>query len=171
MSGIWNRWLIVAVVLALGWNLGIAQNYYIQPKSNSPYSRFGLGDPADPYFAAAAGMAGIGASFNDPSHFNAINPASLGWLQVTAFEVGMYTRYSGLRSGDESSSNWSGNLNYFSLAIPLKNPINQALERLEAALPTRPDEVVVFAAASEAFSQRNINCSIARRTNSDGVRL
>jgi hydroxymethylglutaryl-CoA lyase len=34
------------------------------------------------------------------------------------------------------------------------------LKGLEAALPTRPDEVVVFAAASEAFSQRNINCSI-----------
>ena len=32
---------------------------------------------------------------------------------------------------------------------------------LEVALPTEPDEVVVFGAASEAFSQRNINCSIA----------
>ena len=36
---------------------------------------------------------------------------------------------------------------------------------LEAALAggaaTRPDEIVVFGAASEAFSQRNINCSIA----------
>jgi hydroxymethylglutaryl-CoA lyase len=32
---------------------------------------------------------------------------------------------------------------------------------LEAALPTQPDEIVVFGAASEAFSQRNINCSIA----------
>ena len=31
----------------------------------------------------------------------------------------------------------------------------------EAALKSRPDEIVVFAAASEAFSQRNINCSIA----------
>ncbi|KPF59517.1 hydroxymethylglutaryl-CoA lyase [beta proteobacterium AAP51] len=31
---------------------------------------------------------------------------------------------------------------------------------LEAALPTRPHEVVVFGAASEAFSQKNINCSI-----------
>ena len=35
------------------------------------------------------------------------------------------------------------------------------LKGFEAALATRPDEVVVFAAASEAFSQRNINCSIA----------
>jgi hydroxymethylglutaryl-CoA lyase len=34
------------------------------------------------------------------------------------------------------------------------------LKGLEAALPARPDEIVVFGAASEAFSQRNINCSI-----------
>jgi hydroxymethylglutaryl-CoA lyase len=34
------------------------------------------------------------------------------------------------------------------------------LQGLQAALPTRPDELVVFGAASEAFSQRNINCSI-----------
>ena len=31
----------------------------------------------------------------------------------------------------------------------------------ETALKTRPDEIVVFGAASEAFSQKNINCSIA----------
>ncbi len=35
------------------------------------------------------------------------------------------------------------------------------LKGLEGAIPTRPDEIVVFAAASEAFSQKNINCSIA----------
>jgi hydroxymethylglutaryl-CoA lyase len=35
------------------------------------------------------------------------------------------------------------------------------LKGFEAALASRPDEIVVFAAASEAFSQRNINCSIA----------
>jgi hydroxymethylglutaryl-CoA lyase len=35
------------------------------------------------------------------------------------------------------------------------------LKGLEAALPTRPDEIVVFGAASEAFSLKNINCSIA----------
>ncbi|WP_413084459.1 hydroxymethylglutaryl-CoA lyase, partial [Tepidimonas sp.] len=35
------------------------------------------------------------------------------------------------------------------------------LKGLQAALADRPDEIVVFGAASEAFSQRNINCSIA----------
>ena len=36
------------------------------------------------------------------------------------------------------------------------------LQGFEAALVSRPDEIVVFGAASEAFSQRNINCSIAQ---------
>ena len=35
------------------------------------------------------------------------------------------------------------------------------LKGFEAALLTKPDEIVVFGAASEAFSQKNINCSIA----------
>ena len=35
------------------------------------------------------------------------------------------------------------------------------MQGLEAALASRVDEIVVFGAASEAFSQRNINCSIA----------
>lgn len=35
------------------------------------------------------------------------------------------------------------------------------LKGYESAVLSRPDEIVVFGAASEAFSQRNINCSIA----------
>ena len=35
------------------------------------------------------------------------------------------------------------------------------LKGFEAALACRPDEIVIFASATEAFSQRNINCSIA----------
>jgi hydroxymethylglutaryl-CoA lyase len=35
------------------------------------------------------------------------------------------------------------------------------MKGFEAALESKPDEIVVFGAASEAFSQKNINCSIA----------
>ncbi|WP_343593494.1 hydroxymethylglutaryl-CoA lyase [Paracidovorax wautersii] len=35
------------------------------------------------------------------------------------------------------------------------------LKGFEAAVADRPDEIVVFGSASEAFSQKNINCSIA----------
>ena len=35
------------------------------------------------------------------------------------------------------------------------------LQGFEAAVKSKPDEIVVFGAASEAFSRKNINCSIA----------
>jgi hydroxymethylglutaryl-CoA lyase len=35
------------------------------------------------------------------------------------------------------------------------------MKGFEASVASKPDEIVVFGAASEAFSQRNINCSIA----------
>jgi hydroxymethylglutaryl-CoA lyase len=35
------------------------------------------------------------------------------------------------------------------------------LQGFEAALKSKPDEIVVFGSASEAFSQKNINCSMA----------
>ncbi len=35
------------------------------------------------------------------------------------------------------------------------------LQGFEAAAKTKPDEIVVFGAASEAFSQKNINCSVS----------
>jgi hydroxymethylglutaryl-CoA lyase len=35
------------------------------------------------------------------------------------------------------------------------------LQGFEAAVKSKPDEIVVFGSASEAFSQKNINCSIA----------
>ena len=36
------------------------------------------------------------------------------------------------------------------------------LQGLQRALPVRPDEVVIFTAATETFSQKNLNCSIAQ---------
>src|SRR6516162_2146954 len=36
------------------------------------------------------------------------------------------------------------------------------MKGFEAALDAKVDEVVIFGAASEAFSQKNINCSIAQ---------
>jgi len=101
----------------------------IQPKRNSPYSRFGLGDPQDQYYVAAAGMAGLSAAWQDPFHINLRNPASLAFLQATSFEVGFNAKYSLLDGGEENARSWSGNLNYLALGFPLKNPINEAIDR------------------------------------------
>src|SRR3954466_11766562 len=39
--------------------------------------------------------------------------------------------------------------------------VTPSMKGFEAAVASRPDEIVIFGAASEAFSQKNINCSIA----------
>ena len=42
------------------------------------------------------------------------------------------------------------------------------LQGYEAAVKTQPDEIVVFGSASEAFSRKNINCSIAESARGAG---
>ncbi len=109
------------------------QDALIFPKSNSPYSRFGIGNIAKQYFVASAGMGGVSATHNDPFHLNLVNPASLAHLKATAFEVGIFAENTTLNTADgEAEDIWSGNLGYLALGFPLKNPINRAIDRSES---------------------------------------
>jgi len=123
--------LLFALVSGLlPWELLGQSTAAVIPKFNSPYSRLGLGNFYPAYFSAAAGMGGIGVGYNDPTQLNPQNPASLGFLRVTAFESGLFARYSNLRNGKgEGDQSWSGNIQYLSLGFPLRNPINESLER------------------------------------------
>lgn len=112
----------------------LGQNASITPKINSPFSRFGLGNFVQQYYAGPGGMAGLSAAFQDPYHLNTLNPASLASLQSTAFEVGLNAQYSNLKSQDASEGIWSGNLNYLALGFPLINPINEVLDRKRSDL-------------------------------------
>ncbi|MCB0703990.1 MAG: hypothetical protein KDC34_01715 [Saprospiraceae bacterium] len=113
-----------------GFFLLLAGQLIAQPKDNSPYSRLGLGDPVPQAYSANLGMAGLSAAFNNPYHLNLRNPASLGFLQTTSFEAGLYAKYASLDGGNDGSAGvWSGNLQYLALGFPMSNPINQALER------------------------------------------
>ena len=110
-----------------------AQNNQVFPKDNSLYSRFGLGNLVDPYFASNAGMGGISAGYTDLYHLNLVNPASLAGLKNTAFEVGLFVQNTGLKSSTGETDNvWTGNLNYLALGFPLRNPINSAIESLNS---------------------------------------
>ncbi|MEM9919651.1 MAG: hypothetical protein AAF990_16260 [Bacteroidota bacterium] len=100
-----------------------------QPKFNSPYSRIGIGDPFDQNFAHGRGLAGVTAAFRSANGINIVNPASYAYLQTTSFEVGVYGQYSSLESLGETEDVWSGNLGYLALAFPIKNPLNQVLDR------------------------------------------
>jgi len=99
-----------------------------QPKDNSPYSRFGLGDPVDNSFVHLRSTGFAGAYYN-PYQVNIVNPASNGYLKATVFDVGVYSKYSKLSTSDGSSNILSGNLEYISLGFTLVNPINDLLEK------------------------------------------
>lgn len=124
-----KRVVLLAAICALAFVSLSAQTADTEPKGNSPYSRFGLGDLVNPLFAAQTAMGGLSAAYNDPFHLNMANPAALGHLMATDLETGFFAKYSSISDGNSSASLWSGNLNYFALGMPIMNPINRALEK------------------------------------------
>lgn len=106
-------------------------NSTAQESANYPYSRYGLGSFNDINFAALRSMGGIATAFSDPYYTNLSNPASLASLRATSFEVGFDVNKLWLTDDATSSSATynGGNLNYFSLAFPLINPVNRLLDR------------------------------------------
>ena len=117
---------IVIVLISACFSGAIAQE---KPREFSPYSRFGIGDLADPHFGAVSHLGGIAAAFTDRNQLNADNPASLGALRSTAFEGGVSTKYTTLSSGDQRTRFFGGGLDYLALGLPLYNPINDLLNR------------------------------------------
>jgi len=124
-----KRVVLLAAICALAFVSLSAQTADTEPKGNSPYSRFGLGDLVNPLFAAQSGMGGLSAAYSDPFHLNMANPAALGHLMATDLETGFFAKYSSISDGNSSASLWSGNLNYFALGMPIMNPVNRALEK------------------------------------------
>jgi len=118
-----NNFLVILLFLF------VVNNAFAQPKINSPYSRVGMGDLSSQNFAALNGMGNLAASYNDFAHANYRNPASLSFLQTTAFELGVKARYGELSLRDQTAEVWSGNLSYMSLAFPVRNISSRVLDR------------------------------------------
>ncbi|MEL6844144.1 MAG: hypothetical protein AAFP02_13115, partial [Bacteroidota bacterium] len=76
-----------------------------------------------------SGFGGLAATFYNPYRLNIVNPAANAYLRATAFEVGIYGEYSQLTSDTEELDSWNGNLSYLSLAFPLRNVLNEVLNR------------------------------------------
>ena len=98
------------------------------PKFNSPYSRIGLGDLANQNFSISSAMGGLGASFNSRYSVNLVNPASVGFIDRTVFDVNGFFRYGQLDSGSETINTFAGNFQYLSLGFPMKNEVNIELD-------------------------------------------
>jgi hypothetical protein len=101
---------------------------FAQPKDNAPYSRLGLGEPAG-LGLSATGFGGLSAAYADPLHINLLNPASYGQMRVATFEAGLFAEQSVIKSNDQKTNVWTGNLSHLSLALPMRNPLNDLLAK------------------------------------------
>lgn len=101
-----------------------------QPKDNAPYSRIGLGEAVN-HSLSSMGYGGLTAALTDPLNVNYLNPASCSWLSATAFEAGSYIDRSTLKFDGNTTQIISGNLTHLALAFPMRNPLNDVLEKKE----------------------------------------
>ena len=102
-----------------------------QQSDNSPYSRLGIGELNDNNFNHLKQMSGLGASYIDGYHINIVNPASYSFLNATSFDFGVFAKKTWLKDDKNSNTFWTGNLDYISLAFPLKNPINELYDGIK----------------------------------------
>lgn len=128
MLNISTKTLFISCLVVISTSLTVAQ-----PKDNSPFSQFGLGDYFDTDLPSSHAMGGLGSIYHDFFEANLDNPASLGFLQYTTFQVGFFTKRSNFNRIGQKQNVWSGNLDHLSLNIPIINPLNEALERRETA--------------------------------------
>jgi hypothetical protein len=99
-------------------------NTLAQELGNSPYSKIGLGDLNTPTFSHQEGVGGTGASYMFPFLINHTNSSLLSRLSKsknTIFEAGAVAKIKELREGDTTQREFSGNLRYLAIAVPISN--------------------------------------------------
>ena len=101
-------------------------------QENSPYSRYGLGDITPNRNVLSKGMGGIAAGVVDYQSINFTNPATLGAISSTIFDVGAEVDTRALKSTSPAKKFTSANaiFSYLQLGFPLssrkmkKNDVN-----------------------------------------------
>lgn len=107
-------------------------------RGNSPYSRFGLGDLSGSMFTPSASMGGgLAATYRSYWDVNLTNPASLGKLRYTAFQLGINYQHDEMsenKTGEIAQAD-NGNLTYISLAFPITKSWEIMRDTLRRGVP------------------------------------
>lgn len=99
----------------------LAFSFQLSAQENSPYSRYGLGDPVPNGNIINRAMGGVSAAYFDYQSINYTNPASYSKLRVTTFDLGFEVDNRTLREPNNPGkfSAASANISYVQLGIPL----------------------------------------------------
>ena len=90
-------------------------------QENSPYSRYGLGDLTPNHNIFSRGMGGVSAANVDYQGINFVNPASLGSIGITIFDIGVEADFRTLKSTNPVKKFTAANslFSYLQLGVPL----------------------------------------------------
>lgn len=110
---------IVAVLV-----LCASANVKAQVTSQSPYSRYGLGNVRGLLLPQFRAMGGISTAIYKPndyySNINMQNPASYAGITLTTVDMGMTGSFKQLKKGSLSEGSFNGTLSHLALAFPIK---------------------------------------------------
>lgn len=92
-----------------------------QTSSNSPYTRYGLGDLSDRAFSNNAAMGGIGYALRNSKQINTMNPASYSAVDSLSFmfDLGMSLKSSNFRENDITAKAKNSSFDYIAMQFRL----------------------------------------------------
>jgi hypothetical protein len=94
---------------------------FAQTNTDSPYSRFGLGQINQAGFDKSRGMGGIGIGLRDNRQLNYLNPASFSAIDTLSFlfDFGVQGTNSTIETSSQTSSYFASNFDHVAIGFPL----------------------------------------------------
>ncbi len=101
--------------------IGSQVSLIAQNSTNSPYTRYGYGMPAERSFGAGRSMGGVGYGLRSSKQINPMNPASYTSMDSLTFlfDAGVTAQMSWFDDGFHKQHDINGNLNYVAMQFPL----------------------------------------------------
>jgi hypothetical protein len=93
--------------------------------TNSPYTRYGYGQLADPSVASQRGMGGIGYGLRNPKDINPLNPAAFSAVDSMTFmlDFGLKGQVGLFEDNGKKNMRWNAGLEYIAVQFPISKKI------------------------------------------------
>lgn len=157
-------------------------------QENSPYSRYGVGDVVPNQNVVNRGMGGIAAGYSDFQSLNFVNPASLGGVRSTIFDLGADIDIRNLKSNSSPDKFQSVNtlISYLQIGFPIASekmmkkekfwgvsfglrPVTRINYKVNTNERTAVDSLSTLYEGSGGISQANISTGIKFKNLSLGI--
>jgi hypothetical protein len=113
-----NRFFLVFTLIFCFVSVGLVTS---QTNTNSPYSRFGLGDLERQGFIRTQALGGISIGVKNPNYLDYVNPASMAGRDTLSyvFEFGLQGKTYARKTSSASSSGTDFNLRHIAMGFPI----------------------------------------------------